>query len=85
MVILFIVSRPFYCIMQHAEVVDGGVVKREAVHVSQAGAGADVFRNSEDINYIRCQSSSLGKGRERREGVWWVSGSACVWVGVGSM
>lgn len=85
MIILFTVSRPFYPVMQHAEVVDGGVVKREAVHISQASAGADVFGNSEDINYIRRQSSSLGKRRERREGVWRVSGSVRVWVGVGSM
>ena len=45
MVVLFTVRRPFYPIVQHTKVVDGRVVEGEAVHISEASAGADTFGN----------------------------------------
>ena len=79
MLILISVGRSLYSIVQHTEVVNGGVVKGEAVHIREASTGADTFRDIEDIKDTCDQSASLeeegregggrGRGREeRREG-----------------
>ena len=74
MPVLISVGRPFYSIVQHTEVVDGGVVKGEAVYIREASAGADTFRDIEDIKDICDQSAGLeeggrkGGGRGRGEG-----------------